>query len=170
VSWKTLCDGRAFFIARSLLKVQPPTASIQKVQNDDDDYNDTPDYQQAGGVAGEDDLLPITLHKVVPAFPGTKYTLGIPAGVKIWQHSDRSVAVVGTTEFDANVDTTLYVEGVSTGPSDVVLKWTNGTTNFQDESTITVFSWLGPLDVPGYGVYRYTATDALPASKASEDN
>ena len=33
----------------------------------------------------------------------------------IWQNPDRTGDVTGSTQFDANADTILYVEGITTG-------------------------------------------------------
>ncbi|HJW30325.1 MAG TPA: hypothetical protein VJ508_13930 [Saprospiraceae bacterium] len=139
------------------------------INNDDDDYDatNTADKDQTGPIVGESDLLPIILHKVNPAISGSKYTLVIPGQVRIWQKSDRSGAVSETTEFDANADTTLFVEGVTVGSGSVKINWKSGTTtlNGSDEVKVTVFNWLGPLNVPGYAIYRYTASGALGTSK-----
>jgi len=139
------------------------------INNDDDDYDasNTADKDQSGAVTGESDLLPIKLHKVDPVIAGSKYTLDIPGQVKIWQNADRSGAVSGTTEFDANADINLYVEGFTVGSGNVNLNWKNGTTTLDDcdEIKVTVFNWLGPLNVPGYAIYRYTASGALGTSK-----
>jgi hypothetical protein len=136
------------------------------INNDDDDYDasNTVDKDQSGSITGESDLLPIKLQKVDPAVTGSKYTLDIPMQVKIWQKSDRSGAVTGTTEFDANEDTTLYVEGVTVGSGNVKISWKNGTTTLDDcdEIKVTVYNWGGPLNVPGYGRYKYIADGNLP--------
>jgi len=139
------------------------------INNDDDDYDasNTADKDQSGSITGESDLLPIKLHKVDPVVTGSKYTLDIPTQVKIWQNSDRSGAVTGTTEFDANVDTTLYVEGITAGSGNIKINWKDGTTTLDDcdEIKVTVFDWLGPLNVPDYSIHQYTASGALGSSQ-----
>jgi len=139
------------------------------INNDDDDYdaNNMADKDQSGSITGESDLLPITLHKVDPAVTGSKYTLDIPSQVKIWQNSDRSGAVSGTTEFDANVDTTLYVEGKTVGSGNIKISWKEGTTTLDDcnEIKVTVYNWTGPLNVPGHAIFQYMANGALGSSK-----
>ena len=139
------------------------------INNDDDDYDasNTADKDQSGSITGESDLLPIKLHKVDPAVTGSKYTLDIPTQVKIWQNSDRSGAVTGTAEFDANVDTTLYVEGVTVGSGNIKINWKDGTTTLDDcdEIKVTVYNWSGPLNVPGYAIYEYKANGALGTSQ-----
>jgi hypothetical protein len=139
------------------------------INNDDDDYaaSNTGDKDQLGAITGESDLLPIKLHKVDPVIAGSIYTLDIPSQVKIWQNPDRSGEVSGTTEFDATVDTTLYVEGFTVGSGSVKINWKSGTTTVDDcdEIKVSVFQWLGPLNVPGYAIYRYTASGALGTSK-----
>jgi hypothetical protein len=139
------------------------------LNNDDDDYDasNTADKDQSGSITGESDLLPIKLHKVDPAVTGSKYTLDIPTQVKIWQNSDRSVAVTATTEFDANADTTLYVEGITVGSGNIKINWKDGTTTLDDcdEIKVTVYNWIGPLNVPGYAIYQYKANGALGTSK-----
>jgi hypothetical protein len=139
------------------------------INNDDDDYDasNTADKDQSGAITGESDLLPIKLHRVEPAVAGSKYTLDIPSQVKIWQNNDRSGTVSGTTEFDATADTTLYVEGFTAGSGNVKVNWMNGSTTLDDcdEIKVTVFNWLGPLNVPDYSIHQYTASGALGSSQ-----
>ena len=139
------------------------------INNDDDDYDAsyTPDKDQSAAITGESDLLPIKLHKVAPAIAGSTYTLNIPSQVKIWKNADRSGSVNGTTEFDANADTTLYVEGFTVGSGNVKINWKDGSTTLDDcdEIKVTVFNWLGPLNVPDYSIHRYTASGALGSSQ-----
>lgn len=139
------------------------------INNDDDDYDatNTADKDQSGAITGESDLLPIILHKVDPVIAGSKYTLDIPGQVKIWQNTERSGSVSGTTEFDGTVDTTLYVEGCTVGSGNIKVNWKNGSATLAgcDEIKVTVFNWLGPLNVPDYSIHRYTANGALGSSQ-----
>jgi hypothetical protein len=139
------------------------------INNDDDDYDsdNLADMEQSGSITGESDLLQIKLHKSDPAVTGSKYTLDIPTQVKIWKQSNRSDSVTGSTEFDAAVDTILYVEGVKVGSGNIKINWKNGATAFDDcdEIKVTAYNWIGPLTVPGYALHRYTANGALGSSK-----
>jgi len=142
------------------------------INNDDDDYDEDnkADKEQDGSISGESDLLPIKLHAVVPAVADSNYTLTIPSGMKVWQNDDRSGAVEsGTTPLLANTDRTVYVEGTSAGSGNIKINW-EGTTTISDcdEIKVTVFNWLGPLNVPGHAIYRYTAWGALETSYWSE--
>ncbi len=145
--------------------VQRTVGAFVPINNGDDDYNDTPDFQQNGPVVGEDHLLPIVLHQITGDDPGN-YVLDIPSNVRVWTNSDRSGPVSPDTEISAAADTTLYVEGVEQGSGTLVANWSNETksVNDADELKITTFSWSGPLDVPGDAVYTYTASGALPGS------
>jgi len=64
--------------------------------NDDDDYDasNTPDYQQTGAIAGENDLLPIVLHPVQPLGLGGTYRLNFTSGIRVWRNADRTGEVV----------------------------------------------------------------------------
>ncbi|MGD2110247.1 MAG: hypothetical protein PVI86_12765 [Phycisphaerae bacterium] len=139
------------------------------LNNDDDDYDvsNTPDKDQAGAIIGESDLLPLVLHQINPLVAGGMYTLDIPAHVRIWKAPDRTDAVNSMTEFDATADTTVYVEGVTQGAGDVKVNWKTGASTEEgcDKVQVTVFEWLGPLNVPGYSIHQYTASGALGASQ-----
>ena len=137
--------------------------------NDDDDYDGTPDVTELDPstnlpveIDGETDLMPIVLHSIQPVELGGQYTLAIPANVRIWQTSDRTGLVDGTTQINAAVNTTLYVEGISPGSGQIQINWTNGTNSKvnADRIKVTVFTWTGPLNVPGYALYTYTASGA----------
>lgn len=139
------------------------------LNNDDDDYDDsnTPDKDQTGAIVEESDLLPILLHKVKPVDTGGKYTLEIPDNIKVWKNDDRTSSVTNKTEFDASQDTILYVEGVTEGSKLIKINWKKDADKLDDcdRVKITVFKWLGPLNVPGFAIYPYTATGALETSK-----
>ena len=153
------------------------TGAFVPVNNDDDDYADyvpaaagmdaKTDKDQTGATTGkDDDLLPIVLHKVGGADAGN-YRLTIPDNVKVWKKDDRTDAVDATTDIPANVDTTLYAEGLKVGGNDLKADWKNGTASFAnaDHVKVTTFGWSGALNVPGYGTYEYKATGALAGSK-----
>ncbi len=147
------------------------------LNNDDDDYSSTAasfgwDFEQTTNpVVGEDDMLPIVLHKIDPVASGGNYTLTIPGNVKVWKNKEKGTAnaVTGSTTFNATTDTTLYVEGVESGSDDLKLNWSDGTTtlNACDSIKVNVFFWLGPLNVPGYSKHQYAAAQSrvLPGSK-----
>ncbi|MBX9790486.1 MAG: hypothetical protein K2Y37_16320, partial [Pirellulales bacterium] len=137
------------------------------LNDDDDDYDPLhlPDKdQQDPLVFGENDLLPITLQKVDPLASGGEYTLTIPSNVRVWTHDDRSVQVTSSTTFSAAADTRLYVEGFQVGSGILRINWSNGlkTINDADRVTINVFKMNGPLNVPGYAIYEYTAFGGRP--------
>jgi len=141
------------------------------VNDDDDDYDDTADKDQSG-VTGETDLLPIKLHQIDPSTAGGTYTLEFPAIVRIWQNDDATGAVTSATEFDATEDTDLFVEGISAGSGYIKINWTDATHTLEDCDAIkiTVFSWVGPLSVPGYSIHRYTATGAADGAWTTPSN
>ncbi|MGH9898444.1 MAG: IPT/TIG domain-containing protein, partial [Pyrinomonadaceae bacterium] len=136
---------------------------------DDDDYDvlNSPDVQQSGPVTGEDDLLPIVIHAIQPSEIGGSYTLSIPQGMKIWRNSNHSESADGTTQFAANAETTLFVEGITKGSGILSVNWTgsNQTISDCDRVKVNVFIWLGPVNVPGFSVHTYLAGGALPTSK-----
>ena len=144
------------------------------LNNDDDDYdtNNTADKDQLDGmgnwaaITGESDLLEIKLHKVEPSVSGSYYTLDIPSNVRIWEQRNRSTRVIGTidagttTEFDATVDKTLYIEGITAGEDTIKVNWKKGSATVSncDEIKVTVLDWSGPLNVPGYSIHQYKVT------------
>ena len=132
---------------------------------DDDDYNGTLDGFDSNAVTGEDDLLPILLHKVNAADAGN-YRLTIPYGVNVWRTSDRTGAISETTDIAAGVDTTLYVEGSIPSAGELKLNWKNSSSTITDADRVkvTVYEMTGPLNVPNYSAYEYKATGALPTS------
>ncbi len=139
------------------------------INNDDDNYNGIPDMNDSGAIAGEDDLLPVVLKAVPSASDAAYYTLNIPSNVRVWRNSDRSGAqVTSSDQFAAQIATTLYVEGISTGNSVLSLNWQDesGSITSADSSKIQVFGWSGPLNVPGNSIYRYTATGGAGGSYA----
>jgi hypothetical protein len=139
------------------------------VNNDDDDYDaaNTADMLQTGAIAGESDLLPVTLTAVPGSAPG-KYKLLIPSHLKVWENSDRTGQITASTELTPGAaGKTVYVEGVSAGSGLLKVDWiVNGATYAAiDQVRVTAFTWTGPLNVPGHSIYRYTASGALAGSK-----
>jgi len=123
---------------------QTPGDYVQ-LNDDYDNGTTTPDLHK-NFTSGEDDLVPLVLSA---SGNGGRYqlefndTLNVQ-DIKIWTSPDKSavslaqVHVVGgypsgtttlsrigsdTTILDASVDTTLYVEGVSTGSDTILLRW-----------------------------------------------
>jgi hypothetical protein len=135
------------------------------LNNDDDDYDvlHQEDKAQSGAIAGEDDLLPIILHKIDPISFGGQYTLTIPANIKVWQSPNRSGPVSNSTTFNATEDTPLWVEGFSQGTGFLHVNWNGAKTiNNADTIKINVFTMTGPLNVPNYTIYEYTASGGRP--------
>lgn len=101
--------------------------------------------------------MQIKLKAVAPTWSDSKYLLVIPSNLRVWTNSNRSGAVTGTTEFNATVTTTLYVEGYTTGSGKIKIKWKNDTKTLNecDVFKATVFKWIGPLNVPDYAIYQY---------------
>jgi len=136
------------------------------VNDDDDDYdaNNNEDFKQSGAIQGENDLLPIVLKRIKR---GGVFRLTFPSHLKVWKNADRSSSVTSSTDIDANVESTVYVEGVSKGTGELKLHWKLGEQKLLngDQIKITAFKWSGPLNVPGYSAYSYKAENALPTSK-----
>ncbi len=154
---------------------QNTVGAFLPVNDDDDDYTATPasagtpgsngaDFQQAGAIQGENDLLPIILRKIKR---GGTFRLEIPNHLRVWKNANRTDQVTATTDINANVETTLYVEGISKASGDLKVNWTLGaqSINNSDQLKVTAFQWSGPLNVPGYSIYNYKAEGALGTSK-----
>ncbi|MBX7222379.1 MAG: hypothetical protein K1Y36_20685 [Blastocatellia bacterium] len=148
---------------------QNTVGAFVPVNNDDDDYDseNKPDKDQTGEIVGENDLLPIILHKIQPTSRGGNYTLNIPNGIRVWNAANRTGEITATTPIPATSNKELYIEGTAQGIVTLSVNWKEGSTtiNNADSIKITVFAWLGPLNVPGYAIYRYTAQGALATSK-----
>jgi hypothetical protein len=159
------------------------------VNDDDDNYDKTPDLQNTGAIAGESDLLPIYIKAIGSDTPNnpyialSTYLLSIPSNVRVWRNADRSGAeVTDGTEFNANLSgetnvqngvLTLYAEGVAEGVGTLNLKWIRG----QDgelfdkikgtQIKVTTFGFHGPQNVPNYSTYTYYVTGAGNATPAN---
>jgi hypothetical protein len=96
-----------------------------RINNDDDDGDGLLDNVDANGVVGEDDLLVLTLGPISPSIASGEYRLLFTgAHIRMWQNPNRTGAVQsGTTAFNANQATTLYVEGFSNGSDTISLNW-----------------------------------------------
>ncbi len=108
------------------------------LDNGEDDYDQTPDYEQIGAVVGADHLLPIVLHQVTGADPGA-YLLDIPANIKVWRNgTNRTDSIDNGTAISAAGDTTLYVEGVQlqNGSSVISLTGLDGCFDAQNGSSV----------------------------------
>jgi hypothetical protein len=139
------------------------------VNNDNDDYDFTSgtsqilDKDDTNGVTGENDFVQLSLHHVTPGASGAKYRLVFTSSkIKIWSNANRTNPVTSNvTEFDANVDTTVYVEGVSKGDSAgaevISITYIQGGTTIADADRVnfTVYEVTGPTNVPGYTIYTY---------------
>ena len=91
-----------------------------------------------------DDDTPLTRLKLKPIEPsgiGGHYYLTFPGNLKIWQNENRTGAVTETTEFNPDVETTLYVEAMekSTSLNDqqIALNWKEG-----EEKNISYGDWV----------------------------
>ena len=145
---------------------QNTVGAFLPVNDDDDDYDasNSADHTQSGAIQGENDLLPIVLRKVKR---GGTFRLEIPNHLRVWKNANRTDQVTATTDINASVETTLYVEGISKATGDLKVNWTLGgqSINNGDQLKVTAFQWSGPLNVPGYSIYNYKAEGALGTSK-----
>ena len=103
---------------------------IVGLNKDDDNSNGTPDMNDSGPVAGENDLAEVDILStgVSPTATGQLTgTLRASAGIKVWADPNRSqliVAQAGIVTWDLftrSVPTTVYVEGVIIG--EATLMW-----------------------------------------------
>jgi hypothetical protein len=157
-----------------LISQKMTSGAFVPVDDGDFDYNGTADYLQATAPAGDDRLLPFVLKGTGDSSHADFYTLSdVPKNVKIWQLSSdgKSYQFVdpSTVKFNTQNDTTLFIQGISDTASDsnqINVDWhINGTTyNKVDSFKLTVIELRGPLDVPGGGIYQYTAF-ASPSSQ-----
>jgi len=116
------------------------------VNDDDDDDDDVVDKDDAS-VAGEDDLITITLQQVLPAgLPGTdkvKITWTQDAKIDVFEGSNKSTPVSSGAEYQLNtLPKTLYVEGdvVSGSARDIEMKleYLAATGTCEDKVKVTV--------------------------------
>ena len=139
-------------------KEEKPGAFVP-LNNDDDDYsaigNDYgQDLSQPGAIAGEDDLLPIYVRAIPDDEANIKLTF---AGVKVYRNADRTGPIDSGEDLGANInDETFYVEGTVKGGHTITL-FVDG--KEADRVKVTVFQWVGPLNVPQYGTYKYKVVE-----------
>jgi len=151
------------------------TGAFVPINNDDDDYDlgHSLDQAEDGPIAGENDLLPIYLHRVMTDGDEGIYQLDIPGNVKVWWYPDKGTddfdrhEVTSATTISAGENTTLYVEGITPGTGTIRVNWSSedkAPIPDADRVKVTVFNWSGPLNVPGYSIHHYVA-DAEPNSE-----
>lgn len=112
-------------------QTQPPPNELNPgafipVNSDDDDGNGVADAEQAGPIAGEYDLVPLTM-KVPSAVTSGTVQLSIPSGaenVKVWQFADKSDgfpllggSVTARTWDIGSLPGTVYVEAITASAS-----------------------------------------------------
>lgn len=139
--------------------IEETVGAYVPLDNVDQDYDGTADYLEKGPIAGEKDLLPITLKAVVPAAAGGTYSLTIPSDVNVFLSPDKTGQISSAMPLLTAPDTKLYVEGIGVGSAMLVLNWTKGVHTLEtDKVKVNVFDWEGPQNVPGTGIYTYTAS------------
>jgi len=125
------------------------------LDNGDWDYNGVEDLKQSEQVPDDQYLLPVLLSAIPGASNADSYTLQASGGIKIWMNNQN----VAGKQIPANVDNTVYVEGVAVAQSSRITAslLLNGLTYTLSPAPINVFEMDGPLDVPGDASYRYSA-------------
>jgi hypothetical protein len=141
------------------------TGAYLPVDDDDDDYNGTPDANDVKFAKGENDLLQIDLPAPVNVDPGWHYSLQIPTGVRVFTKKDAglnksSVEVKG--DLPANFSGTLWVEATGTVAGNLRVVWhaKDGSAS-TDYIVLHSFKMLGPHNVPGTSKYTYEADGGL---------
>ena len=121
------------------------------LNDDDDNNNGIPDKDESGPITGENDLVKITLNRVVPTELTGDVTLKATAGgskIKLWQSSVKSGSPITLPKIyatPADLSKYLYVEGVETSSSardiTLVLEYTipGTSTTFDDTINATVY-------------------------------
>ena len=99
------------------------------LNDDDNNWNGTPDKDDPKPVTDEDDLVQITLHKVLPEDLTGEVTLEAIVGgskIKLWDDQDNLVSLPETYNTPADLPKHLWVEGLYSSSSlgDVELKMT----------------------------------------------
>jgi hypothetical protein len=133
--------------------------------NDDDDYSDNGTSKDYGAdreqkppavVTGENDLLPIIVGKTDNgAAVKVQYSV---SKIRLYRQAEgRKELMPSGTEVPTDVELPLYVEGVSPGVTSIQLVQGD-----KDKPVatlkVTVFAWVGPLNVPQFGTFKYSAT------------
>ena len=91
------------------------------VNNDNDDYDlsgtggaEKLDKDKTGAITGENDLVPLKMHKIALSLFGAKYRLVFTStNIKLWKNADHSEAIASDSTESATQDTTVYVEGLA---------------------------------------------------------
>jgi hypothetical protein len=126
------------------------------LNDDDDDENQVEDRLQTWPVPGEDNLVAITINRVLPeTLTGTvtlRLSAGSAGGIRIWDNSTRDggqISLPVNYDTPADLPRTLYVEGytVSTGVRnyELALEYTRGVQTFSDKIKITVVAVARPV-------------------------
>ena len=143
------------------------TGAYLPVDDDDDDYNSTPDKSDDRFAKDENDLLQIDLPAPVNVQAGWSYSLDIPTGFRVYRSKDagvskKDVEVTGGQKL-IGFSGSLWVEATGSVSGNLKLTWTakDGTTS-TDYVVLHSFTMQGPHDVPGTSTYTYKATDGLP--------
>ncbi len=118
------------------------------LNDDDDDHDGTPDLAETGTVAGEHNLVPITLEFEPSAVTTGTLELSAPAGgadIQVWQNPDKGTLVPLPATWPAGQQPkTLYVEGVATSAAqrdvELRLRYTNATEHCDDTVRFTVYA------------------------------
>ena len=149
------------------------------VNNDDDDcdYNEDKN-NMTSYVAGETDLLTITIRGISKAIGYFHFETN-NNNIKIWTSPNR-VTQQNTTAVNANnltandvfaattSDLTYYVEGINSGACNLTLVWTRSSkgnsTRYIDNVNFTIFNKEGPRYVPENSRYEYRVTGPVAGS------
>ncbi len=131
------------------------------------------DLDETATVAGEDDLMQLTLDVVPHSLTGNA-TLTIPTGgarIKLWNNADKgpaadlvTVPAGGLAIPIANVPKTLWVEGIATGAAELHLEYIHGAATLEDTVDVHVVqlveqqTWTDVVTTSRRVINRY-ATD-----------
>ncbi len=100
-----------------------------------------------------DNLTPIHLRQIEPVSAGGKYKLIFTSSkIAIWENSNKTGPVASnSTEFDADVQTTLYVEGLQKSDDfdeeEISITWFNNTATCDDADRVRFTVIDGEFDV-----------------------
>ena len=114
------------------------------VNDDDDDSDGVIDNVDTNGVAGENDLLAITLQEVLPTdLPGTDTVTLTWTSVDVFENSDKTNPISSGQTYQLNaLPKTLYVEGDAASGAlrdiEIKLEYTKGEVTIDDKIKVTV--------------------------------
>ena len=167
----TVDDGNPSGFLSQADKAATGPGAFVPLDNNDWDYLNGTDMDQSGSVVGDKYLLKVIIPAAADAQPGDYYTLSTGGSIRIYTHSDRTGLVLMSNgalppgyvanKFLANVAHCVYIEGIrdttTTSPTTLFLNAVVGGVSHThiDSCKITVFTIIGPLDVPGNGTYSY---------------